>query len=162
MSGKIVQAVSRAVSERCQVQQCRKQGCSVSMEKAPAYRVIIDLDCERLGIVQTGKRCDYLFVGEEKGAVYVAPIELKSGGFGVSAVIEQLQGGADILDSWLPPGSIFRFAPVLVHGKGVHREDRNKLRKAHNVVKLRGHKAAPVLIGCGGRLSSKLRKKIVS
>ena len=129
------------------------------MDKAPACRVVVDLDCEGLGIAQTGKRCDYLFVGEEKDTAYVAPIELKSGGFGVSATIEQLQGGADILDSWLPPDSVFRFAPVLVHGKGLHPKDRKKLREAKAKVKLREHKVAPVLIRCRDRLSSAFRKK---
>ena len=122
------------------------------MDKAPACRVVVDLDCEGLGIAQTGKRCDYLFVGEKQGAAYVAPIELKSGGFGVSAAIEQLQGGADIIDAWLPHESIFRFAPVLVHRKGVRREDRRILRSTK--IKLRQQKIAPALIRCGAPLKN--------
>ena len=124
------------------------------MEKAPASRVVVDLDCERLGIAQIGKRCDYLFVGEEKDTAYVAPIELKSGGFGVSAAIEQLQGGADIIDAWLPPDCVFRFAPVLVHRKGVRREDRRILRSTK--IKLRQQKVVPALIRCGAPLKNAL------
>ncbi len=124
------------------------------MEEAPAHRVVVDLDCDRLNIAQTGKRCDYLFVGEEKGVAYVAPIELKSGGFVSSSVLDQLQGGADIVASWLPPDSAFRFVPILAHGKGVHREDLKTLRSAR--IKLREYESAPLLIRCGDPLKSAL------
>ncbi len=133
------------------------------MEGAPASRVLVNLDCDNLGIAwgNGDKHCDYLFVGEEKPAgatryiAYVAPIELKGGGFRASEVIEQLQGGADAADGWLPPGNAFRFIPVLVHGKGVHPEDLKKLRRAK--IKLRKHEPAPVLIRCKEKLASAFR-----
>lgn len=159
----IVQAVSHAVHPNCQVKKCLKQGCGVSMEGAPESRVLVDLDCDDLDIAwgDSDKRCDYLFVGEEKVTAYVAPIELKGGGFKTSEVIGQLQGGANAADKWLPPGDAFQFVPILVHGKGIHPEDLRKLRRAK--IKLRKHEPAPVLIRCKskgtGMLASAFRHK---
>ncbi len=118
------------------------------MEGAPANRVLVDLDCDNLDIAwgDGDKYCDYLFIGEEKVTAYVAPIELKGGSFRASEVIEQLQGGANAADKWLPPGDAFQFVPVLVHGKGINREDLKKLRRAK--IKLRKHEPAPFLIRC--------------
>ena len=94
------------------------------------------------------------FLRTTSDVAYVAPVELKSGGFKASTVIAQIQGGADAADKWLPPGNAFRFAPVLVHGKGVDRQNLKKLRRAR--IKLRGHEPAPVLIRCGAKLTSAL------
>ena len=135
------------------------------MEGMPASRVLVNLECDDLGIAwgDGDKHCDYLFVGEEKVTAYVAPIELKGGGFRAGEVIEQLQGGANVADKWLPAGNAFQFVPVLVHGKGIHREDLRKLRGAK--IKLRKHQPAPVLIRCKskskgtGKLASAFRHK---
>jgi hypothetical protein len=62
-----------------------------------------------------GKLCDLILFWLRDEGISVAPIELKSGGFSPSSVLEQLQAGAVVADSLLPEGIGFFFAPVLVH-----------------------------------------------
>ena len=113
------------------------------------------MDCAALPIPDDRKRCDYLFVGEGGDATLVAPIELKSGRFSVSAVLEQLDGGVKVADQWLPQGSSFRFVPVLAHGKPIHPQDLKTLRSRK--LKLRGQKKITELIRCGDALTKALR-----
>ena len=113
------------------------------------------MDCAALPIPDDRKRCDYLFVGEGGDATLVAPIELKSGRFSVSAVLEQLEGGVKVADQWLPQGSSFRFVPVLAHGRTIHRSNLKALRSRK--LKLRGQKKITELIKCGDALTKALR-----
>ena len=97
----LTRVVSGLIPASCRVSACDRDGCRISMQKAPAQRVIVDLDCDELGLPSATKRRDYLFVGEEPRHVWVAPIERKSGGFKARAVVEQLQRGADAIGQWL-------------------------------------------------------------
>ena len=150
MSG-VVAAASNAVPGPCRVHACNKDECSISVGAAARRRVVVDLDCEALCIPPDRKRCDYLFF-EEKGArSWVIPIELKSGSFNGAAVVDQLQGGADVADAWLPQGACFQFVPLLVHGaKVVRKNDRTALRSGK--VGLRGKIKQVKLSRCGGKL----------
>ena len=141
----IVAAVKRKVPQQCQTRQCRSSGCTVSMSGAPDSRVIVDMDCTALAIPAGTVRCDYLFIGETVDNVWVTPIELKSGKINGGDVVNQLQGGADFAES-LPVGEPVRFLPVLAHGKGVHRKQRQSLRERH--VTFRGGKYQVTLIRC--------------
>lgn len=152
---RVVRTVARRADQRCHSRSCGKEGCSVSMKGVPADRVVVDLDCEALGLPD-GSRSDYVFVGSDVDNTYVAPIELKSGRFSASKVVDQLQGGADAADRWLPTQCTFNFVPVLVHGKGVHRKTLNTLRNRN--VRLRQHERQTLLIRCGSPLMEALRK----
>ena len=151
MSG-LVAAVKNVVPPACQTSRCGKDGCSVSMQGAPPLRVIVDLDCTALDI--SGSRCDYLFISEDEGGVWVAPIELKSGEVKASKVEEQLQGGAWFAQQFFTAEDQFNFVPVLAHGKSVHRLERNKLRWVR--IRLRGKIQQPVLIRCGDPMTKVL------
>ena len=120
------------------------------MNKAPALRVIVDLDCDTLRIPRNGKHCDYLFVGEESEIAWVAPIELKGGNLGAQDALDQLQGGVRAADTWLPQRSSFQFVPVLAHGKRIHKQDLRTLNSRK--LTLRGQKRQTVLIRCGDPL----------
>lgn len=157
MSG-VVAAVRSKISPSCLTSRCRKEGCSVSMQGASSARVIVDMDSDALDIPQDRRRCDYLFIDEDNDEVWVAPIELKSGAFKGSEVVEQLRTGACVADAWLPPGNAFRFVPVLAHRKGVHPKELRKLRKEK--IKLRDQTRQTVSIGCGARLITALKKAV--
>ena len=116
--------------------------------------VLVDMDCNALSIPNNWKRCDYLFVGEERNATWVAPIELKSGRLSVSQVLEQLEGGARMANIWLPQGVSFQLAPVLAHGKTIHRNDLRVLRSRK--IQLRGQRRGTALIKCGEQLTKAL------
>ena len=47
------------------------------------------MDCDALKIPRQQKRCDYLFIGEEETATWIAPIELKSGRLRATEVLDQ-------------------------------------------------------------------------
>ena len=115
------------------------------------------LDCDAPQSRQQGKRCDYLFVGEEAETAWVVPIELKSGGFKATAAAEQLRGGAALAASWLPDGA-FNFVPVLAHGRGIHRRELNKLRSER--IELRGQARNIMLIHCRQPLRDALRPEV--
>ena len=156
MNGQLVQVVSKNVSPKClcHKQNCRKHGCGVSMKGAPAPHVVVDMDCDSIKNSSNGKQCDYLFVGTENKTSWVVPIELKSGDVEADKAVEQLQGGADTADKWLPSESSFQFVPVLAHA-GVHRNDLNILRKKK--IKLRNQTRQAVLIRCGKTLREALK-----
>lgn len=81
--------------------------------------------------------------------------ELKSGGFKVQQVVEQLDGGAAVAHGWIPNGCAFDFVPVLVHGKGVHRRDIDRLRAAR--ITLRNQTRQVELIRCHQPLANALQ-----
>ncbi len=146
----LVDSVAKKVDQDCHTKHCKKGNCSLSLKGAPAQRLIVDLDCAELPIPANRKRCDYLFVGEKDRSAWVVPIELKGGRFKAVEAAEQLQGGSRVADAWLPPGSSFRFVPVLAHGKRVHNKDLKELRR--NKVTLRGNERQTVLLRCREKL----------
>ena len=153
MSGTVA-SIARIIPDSCRTTHCNKDKCRVDLAGAPQVRVIVDMDCNALSIPNNWKRCDYLFVGEERNETWVAPIELKSGRLSVSAVVEQLEGGARMANRWLPQGATIQFAPVLAHGKTIHRTDLNTLRSKK--LQLRGQRKGIAVIKCGDRLTKAL------
>ena len=113
------------------------------------------MDCEALQIPRQQKRCDYLFIGEEGTATWIAPIELKSGGLRATEVLDQLAGGVRAVEPCLPQGISFQLVPVLAHGKPIRRIELNRLRSGK--IQLRGQKRQTELIKCGEALKQKLR-----
>jgi len=124
------------------------------MTDAPRRHVLVDLDCKELESAPASKRCDFLFVGDDEHAAWVVPIELKSGAFTGGSLMEQLQGGANAADRWIPSGCSLQFVPVLASGRRIHRERLKSLRRV--TVRLRGQRKRPVLIRCGAPLADAL------
>ena len=153
MSGTVA-SIARIIPDSCRTTHCNKDKCRVDLAGAPPVRVIVDMDCNDLPIPAAEKRCDYLFIGEERNATWVAPIELKSGRLSVSEVSEQLEGGTRMANMWLPQGVTLQFAPVLAHGKKIHRNDLNRLRDKR--LQLRGQRKGITVIKCGDRLTKAL------
>lgn len=153
MSGTVA-SIARIIPNSCRTTHCNKDKCRVDLAGAPQVRVIVDMDCDALSIPNNWKRCDYLFVGEESNETWVAPIELKSGRFSVSAVLEQLAGGTRMANMWLPQGVALQFAPVLAHGKTIHRNALKTLRAKK--LQLRGQRKGIAVIKCGDQLTKAL------
>ena len=152
----LVASVTQEVDDDCHANKCKKGKCSISLNDAPPQRLVVDLDCAALPIQEDQKRCDYLFIGEQDDTAWVAPIELKGGGFKVDDVVEQLQGGSDAAHECLPPQTPFRFVPVLAHGKRIHNKDLKELRRNKNKIVLRGQERQTVLLRCGEKLTNAL------
>ncbi len=150
-----VAVVAGQIPDACCVTRCDKGGCRVDLRKGlPPSRVIVDMDCDGLGIPKGRKRCDYLFFGAGSDVTCVAPIELKSGSLKAGPVLEQLEGGAKMADAWLPQGVSFRLIPIVAHGKRIRRKALNDLRA--NKIRLRGQRKKAVLIKCGDSLTKAL------
>lgn len=113
----LVAVVSDTVPDSCLFKSCSKGKCTLSVSITRVKRVLVNLDCHDLHIPHDRKRCDYVFVGEKNTKAWVAPIELKSGRFDAAEVVDQLQGGAKTMETWLPDDSAFQFVPVLAHGR---------------------------------------------
>jgi len=124
------------------------------MKGVPDDHVVVDFDCKALRAA-AGKRCDYLFLAQQGTTTWVAPIELKSGAFSPGSVAEQLQGGADMANGWLPTTQRFRFVPVVAHGRGILRARVKSLQKA--AVTFRTQTRRPQLVRCGAPLAPLLR-----
>ena len=155
MNGLVV-TVSERVHRDCHAARCNKDDCSVSLQGAASTRVVVDLDCKKLEFAPRQKRCDYLVVGEDEDDAWVVAMELKRGRFKSADAARQLQGGADLIDSWLPWKSSFRFVPVLAHGRPVPREEQKALRRPSNRVGVRGQVKQIELVRCGDALAAVL------
>lgn len=155
MSGTVAE-IARIIPDSCRTAHCNKDKCRIDLAGTPQIRVIVDMDCNDLPIPAAEKRCDYLFVGEDHNATWIAPIELKSGRLSVSAVVKQLKGGTQMANSWLPQGVSFQFTPVLAHGKTIHRNDLKTLRARK--LQLRGQRKGIAVIKCGDQLTKALGK----
>ena len=153
---KLVAAVADKVCTCCHAKRCRKGACSISLDRVPAKSILVDLDCTSLQESTPQERCDYLFFAEESSTAWVAPVELKSGGFNASKVVRQLLGGVTLADRLLPAASSFQLVPVLACGKVPHRKELQDLRC--NPISLRGRKAKTVLLRCGQELKGTLTR----
>lgn len=146
-----IENLVKAIPSSCHSKQCNKDQCSVGLKGAPINRVIIDMDCEDLGL-NNQKHCDYLILGKTDKKIWVTVIELKGGKVGhITSLIDQLRGGANLAEKILPSSLDIQFYPVLAHKKSIHRIDLKKLRKQR--VKLRKNSSMVEIIRCGDSLS---------
>ena len=108
----------------CLVTRLRKGGCFLRLTSAPSPRLILDLDHEDAPVGPQDTKCDFLFIAEE---YWVAAIELKAGRLDASAVVRQLQAGAQIATSLISRDAEVIFRPIVAHNGG-HRKEINDLR----------------------------------
>ena len=151
----IVEAVRDAFDQRTFVKSnLRKAGCRVRMTDVPEPRLIIDLDKPGSPAASNAKCCDYLvFVEDQHGVVWVAPLELKRGKLHADQVARQLQSGAKVAENRIAQSAAVTFRPVAVTGSAsIH--ERNTLKK--NRVKFHGRLEPIRLMKCGTSLAQVL------
>ncbi len=155
----VVDTVKRVVPESCQKQRCSKDRCSVLLAGVPQPRVVVDMDCDALGIPGDAVRCDYVVVSGSDQTLRIVPIEMKSGRVNNGrAVVGQLQAGADFAQRWARNWGTARLVPVLAHGKGVGKLALKELRGAR--ISFRGTRLRPQLVRCGERIAGLLGEKV--
>ena len=111
-----------------------KEGCRVSManlQSKPANRVVLDVDLAFPTDQADTNQCDLVLfhIDEVQNGLVAVPMELK-GDTDASKIIRQLQDGARIVDNCTPNHIKINLVPVLVHGPGMHKYQRNRLRTA--------------------------------
>ena len=115
-----------------------KEGCRVSMANIPSERVVLDVDrAFPTGRVDTNQ-CDFVlfYVDTAQSSLIGVPMELKRGDVDASEAVAQLQEGARIVDNCTPNDIEMNLVLVLVHGGGMHRSQRNRLRTSR--IRFRG------------------------
>ena len=149
-------AVSKKVPESCTARSISKEGCTVSLRGVPQSRLIVDcdrVDCDRPDALfaSGAPKCDYLLFAEMDGKTNRAvPIELKRGRVDVGASRDQLQAGADAVESLIPAEFEVILLPLLVSGgvrKAGKKEARDKVRFRRDDIPIRR-------IRCGAPLPS--------
>ena len=157
MSG-LVQRVRANVDVQCVVAEMDKEGCRVSLDGAPAPRLIVDLDERGSPLGHPNRRCDYLFFGDDNdgGADWVAPLELKRGRFRAGQCLRQLKAGAQAADELVPENAKVRFRPIAVYGGVLHSAQLLRLRRYGGIIFRDIHE--PVrLLKCCEALTDQLR-----
>lgn len=120
---------SRVGSANCS-NSCSRNHCKVNLTDVPADRVIVDADKAFPAHGCGGKRCDFiLFVDRGRRPLLAALLELKSGRTDALDTAMQLQGGAHFAARFTSPSKT-DCLPVLFHGKGLNRIERDRLNRA--------------------------------
>lgn len=109
---------------------CGRNRCQVNLTDVPADHVIVDADKAFPAHGWEGKRCDFiLFVDCDGRPLLAALLELKSGRTDALDAAKQLQGGAHFAARFASPSET-DCLPVLFHGKGLDRIERDRLNRA--------------------------------
>ena len=154
----LVKLVKGKVNPECLVDGKLKDGeCSLVMKNLPRRRVAISLEHPSSPIAKDQPHCDFLFIAEEDeekdkdSLPWVVLIEFKSGGFDTRRVATQLQGGATLLEQWVPNSNSIRFRAVVVSGqfpKGERQRFERQTLRFHGSCHSLDH------LKCGSSLSS--------
>lgn len=126
----LVDEVRGQLSSKCITNRIGKRRCSLNLDRVPTNRLIVDLDKQGAPIGLHEQRCDYLFFAEAVSENdWVAPIELKSGGFNATKVEGQLRSGARAIESLVPRQMRVRLVPIVAGTCRKAERQRLRLRK---------------------------------
>ena len=154
----LISQISRQFSDKCLVKSCKKEGCSVPLNRAPTPFILIDMDSPQAPVDQNATRCDYIFIGGSC-SIWLVPMELKKGRPQASEVKGQLQAGADIAHTRIiPHREQVRFLPVVAHGGELRRAEHKKFLSDANRVRFRNQRVRISLMRCGKPLHETLSK----
>ena len=136
---KALEEVRQWVGDR-KAKSYKREGCVVSManlRSKPANRVVLDVDLAFPKDQADTNQCDLILfhIDDVQNGLVVVPMELK-GDTDSSKIVRQLQEGARIVDNCTPNHIKINLVPVLVHGPGMHKYQRNQLKRSR--VKFRG------------------------
>ncbi len=153
----LVSQVKQNVDCECIVHKCHRGRCSLKLNNLPENLLLIDMDHDKAPTSsQNGKKCDYVFIGDEIGEAWVAPLELKGGRLDASEAFDQLQAGASVADSILPSAAQTRFRPIVAHRRGIHRAELKRLQERR--IQFRGRQFLVKCVRCGSSLIDALTK----
>ncbi len=157
-----LEEIRRWVGDRKATPPYTKEGCRVSManlQSKPANRVVLDVDLAFPTDRTKTNQCDLILfhIDDAQNDLVVVPMELK-GDTVASKVVRQLQEGARIADNCTPNHIEINLVPVLVHGPGMHKYQRDRLRTSR--IRLRGTEFPINITRCSyeGNLSQALAK----
>jgi hypothetical protein len=136
--------------ECCSIRKFHEGGCSVVFPHRDGVWVCLSGTSYQRSHSYTARLSDLLFAWHRLADGLVSSaLELKGGGIDVSGVVQQLQHGADIIDTLLT-GVPCVFLPVLVH-RAIATIQVRELRKHR--IQFRGQRFSIALMNCRGRIS---------
>lgn len=140
----------------CIVGRCRGPNCRLALPAEGVRACISGSEVQRHHEdFRDRKLCDCLVLLEiEGGDKHGVAIELKGGAVDGSAVVEQLQGGADLMKA--NAGEPLTFSAVLVHAGGLRAVEIRDLRS--RFVRFEGQRRRVLLGRCGNSLADVLRE----
>ena len=128
----VLNAIRTRIGEENLTKSCSGRNCRVDMTDIPSDRVVIDVDLAFEAHTSTGKHCDRILFYENiaQNSLVVVLIEHKGGTFdSATDIAQQLQGGANFAKSFIPADINTICIPILFHGGGIHRAQRDKLKR---------------------------------
>ena len=128
----VLNKIRTRVGEENLTNSCSGRNCRVDMTDIPDDRIVVDVDLAFAAHARTGKHCDRILFYENRSqsSLVVVLIEHKGGAFdSATDVAEQLQGGANFVKSFIPTDIKTICIPLLFHGGGSHRAQRDKLKR---------------------------------
>ena len=150
--------VRQNISEECLARRCRRDGCSLTLESLAQPFLLIDMDHEKSPTNDSGgKKCDFIFIGDESNSSWIATLELKRGKLRAKEMLAQLQAGAKVAERIVPHNDRARFRPIAVYGGKAHLAERKRL--SSNRVRFRSQKNRVALVRCGTSLVGALKKR---
>ena len=157
---KLASSIEKKIPKECQVKQCKRKGCSVSLKGFDPRRLIINMDCKQLGICSSREICDYIVIGALSETEWLVPLELKRGNVEADKVRSQIQEGTKYAEEKLRIGDAgVQFRPVVVFDGKVHRSQTQKLKEKQYRVKFRNKDFEIVLLRSGKQLVEALNKR---
>lgn len=128
----VLNEIRTRIGEENLTNSCSGRNCRVDMTDIPSDRVVIDVDIAFGGHARTGKHCDRILFYEDtaQNSLVVVLIEHKGGTFdSATDIAQQLQGGANFAKRFIPADIKTICIPILFHGGGIHRAQRDKLKR---------------------------------
>lgn len=136
----------------CEAQSLAESGCTVYLPRRSTSSLCLSGTRYQAVHRQKGRLCDHIFWWINNKTLLAMAIELKGGQAQVGHLVDQLQGGADLIAS-LSCDAKVTFLPVLVH-KQINTIQIRVLRKARITFRSQRHKIE--LIRCGAKIEDVL------
>jgi hypothetical protein len=133
----------------CESPNCRDRRCSIAIPSSA-----VGCTCWSGTALQNtheiiGAVCDCLIAWARHTGNVVCAAELKGGHIDAVKCVEQLRGGARLLEVFCPDANAVDFFPVVAH-RGIASVEITRLRRAR--VRFRGQSVEVVVVRCGSRL----------
>lgn len=155
---KLSSCVEKKIPPECRVKKCRRNGCSVSLQGFSPSKLIINMDCEQLGICGSLENCDYIVFGAASETEWIVPLELKRGNVEAAKVRNQIQEGTNYVEKeLLDSETSAQFRPVVVFKGKVHRSQTQKLKEKQCKVKFQNEDFEVILLRSGKKLMEVLK-----
>lgn len=119
--------IKQQIDCRCLVRKIGRANCRVRLDGTPKSHIIVDFDSRYSPIEKRSTKCNFLYMDESRSKGHVVPLELKIQISSSSNIVNQLQAGADFVNSTNSESASIRFIPI-VASRGIAKAARSHFR----------------------------------